>query len=408
MTLFSRKVNIKMANNNQKQTSYSGPILGFVITTLIGFALYGFLSVIQQTSNAISVVTIAENAHSNILYKLLWFLMNFTDPEFYASFLASAFIIFGGVLAWRLDKKRSKYRGFNVCYGTNMFPWVFGAQVLSAGIAIFVMGYTRDLSATNTWVPTFITIVGAPVAIMYIFGPSVQALLTGSILGGVISVPIATWISSTIIPVIEVPGVVANVMTMALTGALLIQVCYVLPWMKKVPMSPIDYQEPALSQEEELANVKTTKWFVRRAFADFSEAQFYGNEIAGLFVIVGACLDFILFPQIASNMLGSILLGQFVAGGVGILLYHEQYAKQGWYATYVPVVSVAPACILAFGGGIPVALVAGVLGGIISAPTAEFFAKKLPDGFHGTIANVTSMAISTIIVYTVMNILPCF
>lgn len=61
-----------------------------------------------------------------------------------------------------------------------------------------------------------------------------------------------------------------------------------------------------------------------------------------------------------------------------------------------------------FGANIPVALFAGMLGGIIGAPIADFFAAKLPEDIHGTNANVTSMALSTIIVSMVMKFLGVF
>ena len=67
-----------------------------------------------------------------------------------------------------------------------------------------------------------------------------------------------------------------------------------------------------------------------------------------------------------------------------------------------------PACVLMFGATIPVAVFAGVLGGVLGGPVAEFFGDKLPEGVHGTVANVTSMAICTIITAVVMQALPWF
>ncbi len=39
----------------------------------------------------------------------------------------------------------------------------------------------------------------------------------------------------------------------------------------------------------------------------------------------------------------------------------------------------------------------------MGAPVADFFAGKLPDGVHGTNANVTSMALCTIITAIVLQ-----
>ncbi len=48
--------------------------------------------------------------------------------------------------------------------------------------------------------------------------------------------------------------------------------------------------------------------------------------------------------------------------------------------------------VLMYGANIPVAVFAGVLGGIIGGPIAQFFSEKLPEGVHGTVANVIFMA----------------
>lgn len=61
--------------------------------------------------------------------------------------------------------------------------------------------------------------------------------------------------------------------------------------------------------------------------------------------------------------------------------------------------------VLALGANIPVALVAGVLGGILGAPIAELVASWLPKDIHGTVANVASMAITTSVVYIAMSAL---
>ena len=56
-----------------------------------------------------------------------------------------------------------------------------------------------------------------------------------------------------------------------------------------------------------------------------------------------------------------------------------------------------------FGGTLPVAIISGVLGGILGGPVAEFFSAKLPEDVHGTNANVLSMALCTCIVAIVLQ-----
>lgn len=398
---------MKEFSGNKKYKT--GSFAGFGISVAIGFIIYFLLKNITVSSQWLNYNVIVENAADNVFYKFIWLVMNFTEAEFFAGFFASLFIILGGFVAWRLDVKGSSKAGFPVAYGSNVWPWVFAAQIISVFIANFVMGYTRFFNEGYTWLPTFISVVGIAPAIMLLYGPSLSALLTSSILAGIVSFPVAFWISNNIIPVLEVPGVVANVFTMAITGIFVTAICKALPWVKKKEPKPIKRMEK--SKEDTLKEMESPTWFVRRVLADFTEAQFYGNEIAGAFVIIGVILDWVLnmnHGAYGSGVIPAILLSQFIGSAVGVFLYFNKYVENGWYATFVPVVSVGPACVLMFGGTIKVAVVAGILGGIIGGPLAEFICKKLPDGYHPTIGNVTSMGLTTIIVSTIISVLPGF
>ena len=386
-----------------KEKRLVGSIPGFAITVAIGFILYFGLNFLGGKS-ALTYNAIIDNITNEPIKQIAWLFMNFTEPQFYAGVFSGAAVILGGIVAWILAMKNSKYAGFDICYGSSsLFPWVLASQLLSAGLAIFVYRYINLFNLPNTtWIATFISIVGAPPSIMLLYGGSITTLLTASILGGLMCAPVATWISSAIVGPLGIPGVVANVLTMAITGTIICYICKVLPWIKAVPVKP--HRKAAAPADD----VYSAKWFVRRCLAEFSEAQFYGNEVAGIFVIVGAVIDWVVsaeLPAYGGGLLPGILLSQFIGAAVGVLLYTCKFEDGGWYATYVPVVAVGPACVLMFGGSIPVAVFAGVLGGILGGPVADYFSTKLPEGVHGTNANVMSMALCTTVVAMVMKFL---
>ena len=387
-----------------------GSFIGFVITVAIGLTIYFILEGINASSSWLPYGRIVSYTAGNGLYKLIWMTMNFTEAQFYAGICASLGVILGGFIAWRLDVKKSKAAGFNICYGTNLWPWIFISQLLSIILSIFLLDYTRFFDQGGyTWLPTFISIVGVPPVIMLIYGPGIRALLTGSILGGLMSFPVAFWVMARIIPVLEVPGVVGSVFTMAVTEIIALEVCRALPWMKKNEPKTILANAPSISSVERLSRMSKPSWFIRRVFADFSEAQFYGNEIAGLMVIIGVCLDWVLnagHPAYGSGAVPAIILSQFAGSATGVFLYFNKFVENGGYATFIPVVSVGPACVLSLGATIPVALTAGILGGITGGPVADYLVKKLPQGLHPAIGNVTSMGICTMVVYSVMKVLP--
>lgn len=379
-----------------------GSVPGLIITVIIGFACYLIFPLISRVSEVLSYDSIINGITESIPKQIMWFFMNFTEANFFAGVFAGILVIIGGLVAWRLSIKNSKFAGFHICYGSStMWPWVFASQVIALFLAIFVFRYTNWFNGEGvTWIPTFIAVVGAPPSIMLLYGPSISALLTSSILGGLICAPISYWLGNTLIPLFGLPPVVANVTAMAISGIMICFVVKVLPFVKAAPIK--EHRKIPAKDED----VYSTSWSVRRALAEFTEPLFYGNEVASIFLLVGLTIDCIIngaMPAYGSGNIGAILLSQFVGAGIGIFLYASKFDKGGWYATYVPVVSVGPACVLMFGGSIGVALFAGVLGGILGAPVAEFFSGKLPDGVHGTNANVLSMALCTAIVAIIMK-----
>lgn len=374
-----------------------GSAAGLLVTVAIGFACFIIFPLLSGSVSKFSYNSIVDGISSDVMKQVYWFFMNFTEPNFFAGIFSGIMVIIGGFVAWMLSIKNSKFAGFDVCYGSStMWPWVLASQLISLILAVFVFQYINwfDVSGT-TWIPTFIAVVGAPPSIMLMYGPSITALLTSSVLGGLVCAPTAYWLANKVIPVLGVPGVVSNVAAMAISGVVICYVVKMLPFVKKVPI--VDHRKSAPREE----NVYSCVWSVRRALAEFTEPHFYGNEVASIFLLAGLFIDCLLNKDMAaygSGAIGAILLSQFVGAGVGIFLYAGKFENNGWYATYVPVVSVGPACVLMFGSTIGVAVLAGALGGILGAPVAEFFAGKLPDGVHGTNANVTSMALCTIIV----------
>lgn len=382
-----------------KKKYKTGSLLGLVIVLAMGFGLYFLLENIRISGNWFNYDTIVSNAANNLFYKFVWFIMNFTEANYYTGFFASIGLISGGFIAWRLEKMGSSKAGIPLCYGDNEWPWIFAAQVLSLFIVVFILDYTIYFNKGYTWIPTFITVVGIPPAAMLLYGPNPKALLTCSILGAIICFPTAFWILNNIIPVLDVPGVIANTLTMALTGIIVCSILKVLPWIRKIPRKPTAREER--SEKEIIREMEKPSWFVRRVIADFSEAPFYGNEIVGILVLIGVIIDWLLNTNHVaqgSGALPTIILSQFIGSGVGVFLYFDKFVEKGWYATYVPVVGVGPACVLFFQPTVKVAIVAGVLGGIIGGPLAEFFVDRLPEDYAPTIGNVTGIALATTIV----------
>ena len=394
-----------MSGNAQTERKYGSPA-GLGIIAAAGFLAYFILSMLEKSGGqAIPDYNgIVADIHGKGTF--FWFFMNFTEPNFFAGFASSLGVLIGACTAYFLAVKGSEKAGFEICYGAaNIWPWVFASQIIVLCLSMFVCNYMALFDRGNTWIPTFIAIVNVPPALMLMYGPGIPQLITVCILGAFLCTPTAYWISNMVIAPWNIPNVVSNVGAMAIAGFTAASVCHLLPWMKKVPGKPLEKPIGAVN------DASSPSWFVRRTLADFSEPLFYGNEIAGLFMLIGVVLDTVLNPGLTgygTKCAGALVLSELLASGIGIFLYADKWEKNGWCATYVPAVSVAPACVLMFGGTIPVAVFSALMGAVIGAPVADFVGGKLPDYVPGTVANVTSMALCTILTAITMQALPWF
>ena len=209
------------------------------------------------------------------------------------------------------------------------------------------------------WLPTFIVVVGTPPALTLVYGPGWKKLGTISLLSALFTFPFANWLNAQLMPLLNVPGTVSNVTTMA----------------------------------------------------DFSEAWFYGNELVGGLVILGVLTDwFVNINHITngSGLVPDILMGQMIASAVGVFLYRKHFAEEGWYPTFMPLVSIVPGVILMMGGGFWLSLTIAVLAGISAAPVGSYIAKRLPPFVPGAVGFVSGMAVVTILLSAVLHTFDIF
>jgi hypothetical protein len=102
----------------------------------------------------------------------------------------------------------------------------------------------------------------------------------------------------------------------------------------------------------------------------------------------------------------AVLTSQAVAALGGVLLWRRQWRARGFYPTFVPVVSVAPASVLACGGSTASVLVGALAGALIAPPLAAAISRRLPAHIHPFVGNVASMSISTATTVPLLHYLP--
>ncbi|MHC9296326.1 hypothetical protein ACRCUN_27995 [Mycobacterium sp. LTG2003] len=326
-----------------------------------------------------------------------------SEPNFYGSALAGVGLLAGGVVAHRLQVKRRPCQGFAQACGSGLWVATLASSLLGVAISNLAWGWTLS---EGTWQPLFVPFVSVSPTVVLMFGADAKTVLTGGVLGGLITPPLSV-LGADLCSGIGLAPVVGITGGMAVGAAIAFTVCRHLPWLpeplhlQRTPDRPI---VAAVGTERRGAG-----WLLRRGLADFSEAQFFGSEWASFGLIAGVVLAYVLNPAVVaygSGLLPQILAAQVITAIVAVTVWRGQWARKPFYPTFVPVVSVAPACVLAYGGTAVSVIAGAVLGALLSPPLAAAISARLPEHFHPFIGNVAAMAIATSVIIPPLQLLP--
>jgi MFS transporter, ENTS family, enterobactin (siderophore) exporter len=206
---------------------------------------------------------------------------------------------------------------------------------------------------------------------------------------------------------LELPPVVGATTGMWLGAAVAFLLTPLLRWM---PVPGAWRADRARSAEAGGADpIAGNLWVVRRALADFSEAQFFGNEWASAAMILGAVVALAVSPSTlvyGTGLFVSVLTAQALTALTGVVVWRSRWRQLGFYPTFVPVVSVAPAAVLMFGGTAASIVLGSLSGALIAPPLGAAIAHRLPPSFHPFVGYVASMSISTAAIVSALDLLP--
>jgi hypothetical protein len=334
-----------------------------------------------------------------------------TEAPFCKSALSGVVMFGGATLGHWAYVTRRRRRGFDIAYGGRLWPWLTVSTLLGLVLSNLIWGWTIGYYS-DAWQPAFVPFVSVPPAVVLVYGRGWRVALTGAVLGSLLTTPVSIVMVNEICVPFALPSGVGNSGGMAIGALFAFAVCRVLPWMPQ-SMSPpddptVDHHDPAGSPP---SSTTSRGWVPRRILADFSEAPFYGNEWASVGRLLGVVLAFLLIPQLpvyGSGRLPALLAAQVLSAAIAVPLWRSRWAEAGWYPSFVPVVSVAPACVVTFGGSVQAVVAGAVLGALAGPPLAAAIARRLPTDFHPFIGNVASMAICTAVIVPLLKLLPGF
>ncbi|WP_339478053.1 hypothetical protein [Pseudomonas sp. RL_5y_Pfl2_73] len=328
---------------------------------------------------------------------LRWVLGDISEVAFYKHEFASIGLLAGAYLAYRANRTGKAWQGFSICYGSGLWPWLVTSSLLGLLLSNLLWGWTVTATA---WQPTFAAFVSLPAAMVLMFGGGWKVAVNGAIMGALLVTPACLLIVNYVCNPLGLPVVIGNVSGMAVASVIAFLLCRHLPSLMQSQASG-KASEPQPLPTTAKAPDYGIVWSLRRVLADFSEAPFFGNEWASLGLILGALLAYTLSPMspvYGSGLLPQLIGAQALTSALGVMIWRRQWMLRGWYPTYIPLVSVVPAAILTYGGSWLVIGSSALLGALIAPPLACAIAKRLPADMHAFIANVLSMAISTLLI----------
>ena len=386
------------------------PLAGFVIMVALALLVYG-LSFMPKPDVSIipDYKTVLSGAgEGKIGAKLAWMFGDWGDPAFQKTEIGGILMILGAFLAHVLAKK--KKTTFGICYGSGLFLPVLAAQILAALISNFLYQNLFKIPDVG-FVPTFIPIVSITPAVVLLYGGRWYKVLTAAVIGGLIGCPFAYFIFVNFAAPYGFPGAVAWVTPMIIGGLLAGEICKYLPWMTRQASDPAPAPAAAAPAPAEPPKMNTG-WFIKRVFADFSEANFYGSEIAGVFFIIGGIVAVYLNPLYPGYGDGNtylvILASQILASAFGIFIYWHRYFELGWYPTFIPVVTMGPIFVLFYGTSLHVVITGALIGALFMPPFGNWVSRGLPSHQLNYVGSVASMLVNCIVMVAIFNYVPGF
>lgn len=108
------------------------------------------------------------NAYDTFGSSLRWFVADTTEAEFFKTALGGVGMIVGAGVAHLAWRRRARWGGFPIAYGSGLFPWVLVAAALGLLGSNIAWGWT--IQASGMWQPTFIPFVSVPPAVVLVYG----------------------------------------------------------------------------------------------------------------------------------------------------------------------------------------------------------------------------------------------
>lgn len=122
--------------------NYRIEMIDIVIAALVMLSTIIIVGVVEKSSLQIWDNYATMQPPTSTLTWLRWGLGDVSEAQFYKSELASLGLFVGAGIAYYFSKMRSKWQGFQLSYGTGLFPWILLSSSLSLILSNIIWGWT--------------------------------------------------------------------------------------------------------------------------------------------------------------------------------------------------------------------------------------------------------------------------
>ena len=384
-----------------------GVAIIWIVAILLYYVMLYLEPILLQSPHLFDAVTWTTKAIDDPVYKLWWAIGDLTEGAVYKSVIASFGIVGFGFIAHFINKKRPQTKIMPVSYSTGNFPWI----VLAACVGLLVSTILYSDQLTMGWIPTFLPGCTIPAALVVMYGGGARVALTGGVLSGIIQYPLA-YAGMILSAKLGMPSLVfVSIIGMSVSGIIITEIFRLLPWTRGYVTGKRTPSVPGVDERcKPIGAEPTAGWVIRRTLTDPTEVFFFGSELAGIGLLLGAFLSWGLNP--AHNcygvpfLFGAIVCGQLMGTSLTAVLYYEKWKTYGFYPTYSVAIGVGVE-LLFFGTSMPLIIACVILSSLICPFLAGkawvFCITKLPR-YPSMIGSVAGMGVGIAIVSIIIKV----
>lgn len=401
-----------MESTGKKQTLWLGLAIVWVAAIALYYGMVALEPVLLANPHLFDYLTwwqnsISDDSGTNILYKFLWAIGDFSEGVVCRSVLCSVGLILFALLAHYINKHHPNVKVYGISQASGNLPWVLVAAITGLLVSTFVYGWHF---LPEGWIPTFLPGCTIPAALVLMYGGGWAIALTGGVLSGLIQFPLA-YIGANLATSAGFPSLVlVSIFGMSVGGILITLIFNILPWTRPYVLGKKAKSIPGYGEKLQPIPVEATAgWVIRRTFTDPTEVFFMGSEIAGIGVMLGALVSWLLNPAHilygVPNLFPAVFCAELMGCSLAAVVWYKKWKALAWYTTYTVPITIG-VVLLQFGTSLPLMLITVVLSVLIVPPIAWALMlqslKRLPK-FPGMIGSVAGMGIGIAIVTLIIR-----